>query len=219
MPNVTASVSTTFLLPTTNDAWDLWHHQHLVSSTFSFLSFFLLYLLFLGPHPRHMEVPRSNQNCSCRWCRPQPQQSKIQDTSATCTTAHSNVGSLTYWERPGIEPASSRILVGFVNHWATTGTPSPAFFHFIRSSKYRVGSFFFFLIARHLVFKTIFNNDFYLFQYSWFTVFWNFSTAQGGDIILMNLLVQTSCLYTVLFSQGRLPEVEFIGQRAWTFRI
>ena len=44
-------------------------------------------------------------------------------TSVTYTTAHSNAASLTHWERPGIEPATSRFLVGFVNHWATTGTP------------------------------------------------------------------------------------------------
>ena len=37
--------------------------------------------------------------------------------------SHSNVGSLTHWVRPGIEPASSRTLVRFVNRWATVGTP------------------------------------------------------------------------------------------------
>ena len=31
------------------------------------------------------------------------------------TTAHGNARSLTYWERPGIEPASSWILVRFIN--------------------------------------------------------------------------------------------------------
>ena len=36
---------------------------------------------------------------------------------------HSNARSLTHWGRPGIEPASSWILVGFVNHWAMKGTP------------------------------------------------------------------------------------------------
>ena len=36
--------------------------------------------------------------------------------SVTYTTAHSNVGYLTHWVRPGIEPASSWVLVGFVNH-------------------------------------------------------------------------------------------------------
>ena len=33
--------------------------------------------------------------------------------SATYTEAHSNAASLTHWARPGIEPSSSWILVGF----------------------------------------------------------------------------------------------------------
>ena len=37
-------------------------------------------------------------------------------------TPHGNAGSLTHWVRPGSKPTSSWILVGFVNHWATTGT-------------------------------------------------------------------------------------------------
>jgi len=47
----------------------------------------------------------------------------IQATSATYTTAHGTEGSLTHWAVPGIEPTSSWILVRFVNHWATMGTP------------------------------------------------------------------------------------------------
>ena len=35
--------------------------------------------------------------------------------SATYTTAHSNTRPLTHWERPGIEPASSWILVRFIS--------------------------------------------------------------------------------------------------------
>ena len=67
---------------------------------------FFVFSLFLGSHPGHMEVPRLgwNRNCSC-W----PNHS------------HSNMGSLTHWARPGIEPMPSWILVGFVNHWAMTG--------------------------------------------------------------------------------------------------
>ena len=37
--------------------------------------------------------------------------------------SHSNARSLTHWARPGIEPATSWFLVGFVNHCATMGTP------------------------------------------------------------------------------------------------
>ena len=37
-------------------------------------------------------------------------------------------GSLTHWVRPGIKPKTSWFLVGFVNHWAMTGTPSSLLF-------------------------------------------------------------------------------------------
>ena len=76
----------------------------------------------------HTEVPRLgvelNLSCS-RWPmpEPQPQQHRIEAMSATYTTAHSNARSLTHWARPGIEPATWWFLVGFVNHWAMTGTP------------------------------------------------------------------------------------------------
>ena len=40
---------------------------------------------------------------------------------ASLRQGHSNAGSLTHWSRPGIEPTSSWMLVGFVNHWAMTG--------------------------------------------------------------------------------------------------
>ena len=44
-----------------------------------------------------------------------PQQHGIQATSLIYTIAHGNTGSLTHWVRPGIKPASSWILVGFVS--------------------------------------------------------------------------------------------------------
>ena len=47
--------------------------------------------------------------------------------SANYTTAHGNVRSLTHWARPGIEPASSWMLVGLVNCWAMMGTPPRVF--------------------------------------------------------------------------------------------
>ena len=45
---------------------------------------------------------------------PQPQQLRIQAVSVTYTTAHGNAGSLTHWARPGIKPAPSWMLVGFI---------------------------------------------------------------------------------------------------------
>ena len=35
--------------------------------------------------------------------------------SVTYTTAHGKVGSLTHWTKPGIEPTSSWMLVGFIS--------------------------------------------------------------------------------------------------------
>ena len=58
--------------------------------------------------------PGLGPNKSC-WPTPQPQQCRIQNTSVTYTTAHGNAGSLTHWARPGIEPATSWFLVGFVS--------------------------------------------------------------------------------------------------------
>ena len=43
--------------------------------------------------------------------RPQLQQCQIPAASATYTTSHGNAGSFTHWVRPGIEPASSWLLV------------------------------------------------------------------------------------------------------------
>ena len=48
------------------------------------------------------------------WPRPQPQHWWIRATSVTYTTMHGNTRSWTHWVRPGIEPPSSWILVGFI---------------------------------------------------------------------------------------------------------
>ena len=64
----------------------------------------------------------SNWSCS-RQPTPQPQQHGIRAASATYTTVHGNAGSLTHWAGPGIQPTSSWMLVAFINHWATMGTP------------------------------------------------------------------------------------------------
>ena len=69
----------------------------------------------------------SNWSYSCR-PTPQPQQHGIRATSAIYTAAHGD--ALTHWARPGIEPTTSSFLVGFINHWATKGTPSSGGFFF-----------------------------------------------------------------------------------------
>ena len=54
---------------------------------------------------------------------PQQQQSRVWATSATYASAHSNARFLTHWVRPGIEPASSWLLLVFLTSWTTIGTP------------------------------------------------------------------------------------------------
>ena len=54
-----------------------------------------------------MEVPRLGIESELQL----PQQHSIWAMSATYTTDHGNVGSLTHWTRPGIKPASSWMLV------------------------------------------------------------------------------------------------------------
>ena len=51
------------------------------------------------------------------------QQCQIWATSVTYTTAHWNARSLTHWAGRRIKPATSWLLVRFVNHCAMTGTP------------------------------------------------------------------------------------------------
>ena len=65
-----------------------------------------------------MEVPRLGVKL---WPMPQPQQQGIRATSAIYTMSHSNTRSLNHWARPGIKPASSCILIGFINCWAMKG--------------------------------------------------------------------------------------------------
>ena len=94
---------------------------------YSFLSllFFCFFFgfcpFFLGLHPQHMEISRLGVELELQPML-QLQQCGIWAVPATCTTAHGNTGSLIHWARAGIQPASSWILVRFINRWATTGT-------------------------------------------------------------------------------------------------
>ena len=84
---------------------------------------------FLGPYPRHMESSQARV-----WIRAtaaglhHTQQPRIQAESATYTTAHGRTRSLTHWARPGTEPASSWILVGFCFCCTIMGTPTTIIF-------------------------------------------------------------------------------------------
>ena len=55
-----------------------------------------------------------NWRCSF-WPQPQSQQHEIQAMSVICAAACGNAGSLTHWERPGIEFASSQTLCLILN--------------------------------------------------------------------------------------------------------
>ena len=72
--------------------------------------FFCLFFCFcfLGLHLKHMEVPRLRV--------------QLELQLPAYTTVHGNTRSLAHWVRPWIKPASSWILVEFVNGWAKTGT-------------------------------------------------------------------------------------------------
>ena len=76
-----------------------------------FLTFFFFFCLFKAAPMAYGSSQESNQRCSHQ---PTPQQHWIRAMSATYTTAHSNDWSLPNQARPGIEPSSSWILVGFI---------------------------------------------------------------------------------------------------------
>ena len=59
----------------------------------------------------------------------------MQDPSCICnlTTTHGNPRSLTHWERPQIEPASSWVSVAFLTCWARTGTQKIFFLQSLRN--------------------------------------------------------------------------------------
>ena len=95
----------------------------------SYLSFFLS---FLGLYLWHMEVPKLRVKLELLLLAfTTATQCRIQAASLTYATAHGNTGSLTHRARPGIKPASSRMLIRFVNCWAVrTGTPIYLFIYF-----------------------------------------------------------------------------------------
>ena len=78
----------------------------------SFSSFFLF--CFLGLHLPHMEVPRLG---------------RIIAAAAGLHHSLSKAGSLTHWEKSGIEPASSWILVRFITTKPWRELPPSFFFN------------------------------------------------------------------------------------------
>ena len=106
------------------------HSLYLICST-SVLFFFFCFC-FLGPHLQHMEVPRLGVELEL-----QPlaytTATATRDPSHICTLCHSlgNARSLTHWVRPGIKPASSWILAGFISHWTWRELPNVLYCRFL----------------------------------------------------------------------------------------
>ena len=89
------------------------------SSTFSFFFFFLFY----GCTCSIWKFPGSGVQLELQLGPiSQPWQHQIRATSVTYTAACGNAVSLTPWARPGIESTPHGYYVGFLTHWATTGT-------------------------------------------------------------------------------------------------
>ena len=82
------------------------------------------FFFFLELHSWHMEVPRLGVKSELQLLA-YATVTATQESSCICdyTTAQGNARSLTHPARPGIEPTSLWILVGFINHWAMMGTP------------------------------------------------------------------------------------------------
>ena len=140
------------------DIFGSWFEPNNYKKTFLSQDYFpFFFFAFLGPHLQHIEIPRVPiRATSCQPTpQPQPQQCKIQAESSTYTTGHGNAGSLTHWARPGIEPASSWILVKIRFCCAMTGTPKlfsffdlDLIFYFFLPSACRI--LFFFLPRKYI---------------------------------------------------------------------
>ena len=84
----------------------------------------IIIICFLVPYPQYVEVPRLGVKSELHlWAYTTATATQDPLTSETHLTTHGNTRFLTHWVRPGMEPASSWILVGFVNCWATKRTP------------------------------------------------------------------------------------------------
>ena len=82
-------------------------------SLFFFFFFFLLFRATLIAY--RCSQARGRIGAVANQPMPQPQQHWIWASSATYSTASGNAGSLTHWERSGIEPTTSWVPVGFIS--------------------------------------------------------------------------------------------------------
>ena len=112
--------------------WGVKHNSDFTLCKFSSLYsiFFLVllisffFLVFLGPHPWHMEVPRLGVESELQ-LPAYTTATEMPDLSCVCDLHHSS------WQHRIFNPLSNArdrtcilwILIGFVNHLATKGTP------------------------------------------------------------------------------------------------
>ena len=82
-------------------------------------SFFFLFF-FLGLYLWHMEVPKLGADSELQLLA-YTTATAMPDLSCVCDVCLSLLQCQIF--DPGIEPASSWILIGFLTHWATMGTP------------------------------------------------------------------------------------------------
>ena len=87
---------------------------------FFVLNIFVCVCLFLGLQLQHMEVPRLEVESELQLPACTTATAKL-DPSCVCDLHHSSRQHQIL--NPVSEPESSWILLGFVNHWATMGTP------------------------------------------------------------------------------------------------
>ena len=92
-----------------------WTLDHLPGTTHILVplhskTFFFFFFFFLRPNPRHMEISRLGIKLELQL----PTYTTTTDLSHVCNLYHNNVGFLTHWSRPGIEPASW-LLVRFIS--------------------------------------------------------------------------------------------------------
>ena len=91
------------------------------------LRVFFFFFFFLETHLWHREIPRRGVKSEL-WLPAYATVTTMLVLSCICnlyTTVYGNTGSLTHWERPGIEPMSSWMLVRLISTepwWELPGT-------------------------------------------------------------------------------------------------
>ena len=94
-----------------------------IYSSFSFFFLFFFWLFRAAPVVYGCSQARGWIWAAAAGCSHSSSRSEPHLWPTPQLTAHGNARSSTHWVGPGIERASLWILVRFVTHWATTGTP------------------------------------------------------------------------------------------------